>query len=314
MSAIKIFTGNSNIPLAQGVCEKLGLPLGKAMVTSFPDQESFVRIEENIRGADVFLMQSTCPPANEHFMELLIMIDAVRRASANKINVVMPFFGYARQDRKDQPRVPITAKLIANLITAAGASRVLAIDLHAQQIQGFFDLPFDHLYASPVFSPYLKKLKEKYRLSIFSPDVGGMKMAAAYATMLKVPLGFVAKRRTNAYEVEAFNLVGEVQDRDVLIIDDMTETAGTITAAAKLLKAKGARSIRALVTHGVLRPMAYEKLREEPIEELITTDTTPVDPKDLPIKVLSTAELIAKAIAQIHENKSISELFEIKGF
>ena len=209
--------------------------MGDALVTSFPDSESFVRYNENIRGMDVFLLQSTNSPANHNIMELLIMVDAARRASAARISVVIPFFGYARQDRKDQPRVPITSKLIANLLVAAGANRVLTMDLHAQQIQGFFDIPVDHLYASPVFFEYMRN-RNTENMTIFTPDVGGMKMANAYAEVLGCPLGFVAKRRTGASTVEATNLVGEVEGREVLIIDDMTETAGTLTAAAKLLK------------------------------------------------------------------------------
>ncbi|MBK1859838.1 ribose-phosphate diphosphokinase [Cerasicoccus arenae] len=311
---LKIFTGNANPELAKEICQYLGCRLGEATVEAFPDGETFVRIDENIRGRDVFLIQPTCNPANQHLMELLIMVDAARRASANRITVVLPFFGYARQDRKDQPRVPITAKLVANLIAAAGANRVLTMDLHAQQIQGFFDLPVDHLYASPVFSDYLQKLKLESDLVVYSPDVGGMKMAAAYAAILKTPLGFVAKKRVSATEVEAFNLVGDVEGKDVLLIDDMTETAGTLTAAAELLKENGAKSVRAAVTHGVLNEKGYKRLQKGVIDELITTNTTPVDPRGLPITVLSVAELLGKAIMHIHSNESVSGLFEIKGF
>lgn len=311
---LKIFSGNANPALATEICDNLGIRLGKATVTKFPDGETFARIDENIRGRDVFIIQPTCAPANEHLMELFIMIDAARRASAKRITAVMPFFGYARQDRKDQPRVPITAKLCANLLVSAGAQRVLTIDLHAQQIQGFFDIPVDHLYASPVFFKYLTEKADLKNLVVYSPDVGGMKMANAYAELLGVPLGFVAKKRTSATDVEAFNLVGDVKGRDVLLVDDMTETAGTLTAAARLLKENGARTVSACVTHGVLNHIGYERLKNGVIDELICTNTTPVESRDLPIKVISIAGLLAKAIRHIHSNESVTSLFDIKGF
>lgn len=313
-SELKIFSGNANPKLAEEICEFIGIPLGKATVTTFPDGETFVRIDENIRGRDIFIIQPTCQPANQQLMELLIMIDAARRASASRITAVLPFFGYARQDRKDQPRVPITAKLCANLITAAGATRVLTMDLHAQQIQGFFDIPVDHLYASPVFSDYLQKLKLESDLVVYSPDVGGMKMAAAYANILDAPLGFVAKKRTSATDVEAFNLVGDVKDKDILLVDDMTETAGTLVAAANLLKENGARSVRGAVSHGVLNEIGYNRLSTGILDELITTNTTPIEPRDLPITVLSVAKILGKAIKHIHSNESVTGLFDIKGF
>ncbi len=313
-SSLKIFTGNSNPVLAKAICASIGAPLGQATVTAFPDGETFVKIDENIRGADVFIIQSTSSPANHHIMELFIMIDAARRASAQRITAVLPFYGYARQDRKDQPRVPITAKLVANLLVAAGATRVLTMDLHAQQIQGFFDIPVDHLYASPVFFDYLKNHKKLEKLIIISPDVGGMKMAAAYADMLGAPLGYVAKRRVSSTHVEAVNLVGEVEGMDVLMIDDMTETAGTLTAAAKLLKERGAATVRAAVTHGVLNEHGFERLKNGPLDELITTDTTPIDTRGLPITVLSVAPLLGQAISRIHGNESVTGLFQIKGF
>lgn len=313
-SALKIFCGNSNPALAGDICEYLNVPLGAADVVSFPDGESFVRINENIRGADVFIIQSTCNPANQNLMELFIMIDAARRASANRITAVLPFFGYARQDRKDQPRVPITSKLVANLLVSAGTDRVLTVDLHAQQIQGFFDIPVDHLYASPVLFQYLKNI-DTANLTLFSPDVGGMKMASAYAGMLDVPLGFIAKRRVSAETVEATSLVGEVSGRDILLIDDMTETAGTLCAAAKLLKANGAKSVMAAVSHGVLNEMGYERLASGVIDQLITTNTTPVESRPgLPITVLSVAELLGEGIRRIHNNASVTGLFDIKGF
>jgi ribose-phosphate pyrophosphokinase len=311
---LKIFSGNSNRSLAESICKSIGMPLGEATVTSFPDGESFVKINENIRGADVYLIQSTCPPSNHHLMELLIMIDAAKRASAARISAVIPFYGYARQDRKDQPRVPITAKLVANLLTAAGANRVLTMDLHSQQIQGFFDIPVDHLYASPVFFKYIAEHIKSDRLVVCSPDVGGMKMAAAYADVLGAGLGLVAKKRKSATTVEAINVVGDVKDCDVLLVDDITETAGTLTAAAKMLRDCGARSIRAAVSHCILNEVAYERLKSGLIDELITTNSVPVDTKGLPIRVLNIADLLGQAILRINSNESVTGLFRVKGF
>ncbi|HEY5078558.1 MAG TPA: ribose-phosphate pyrophosphokinase [Opitutaceae bacterium] len=310
---LKIFTGNSNRTLAEDICRSINVPLGEATVTSFPDGETFVKIDENIRGQDVFIIQSTCPPTNHHLMELLIMIDAARRASAFRITAVLPFYGYARQDRKDQPRVPITAKLVANLLVSAGANRVLTMDLHSQQIQGFFDIPVDHLYASPVFFEHLAKMKNQ-SLVVCSPDIGGMKMAAAYADVLGATLGMVAKRRRSATTVEAMNVVGEVDGCDVLLVDDITETAGTLMAAAKILRERGARSVRAAVSHCILNEVAYERLGSGLIDELITTNTVPIDAKGLPITVLSVAGLLGQAIQRINTNESITSLFRIKGF
>jgi ribose-phosphate pyrophosphokinase len=313
-NTLKIFCGNSNQALAAEICQYLEVPLGKADVMSFPDGESFVRINENVRGNDVFIIQSTCNPANQNLMELFIMIDAARRASANRITAVIPFYGYARQDRKDQPRVPITSKLVANLLVSAGANRILTVDLHAQQIQGFFDIPVDHLYASPVLFESLKKI-DCENLTLFSPDVGGMKMASAYANMLDVPLGFIAKRRTSAETVEAVSLVGETDGRDILLVDDMTETAGTLCAAAELLKKNGAKSVMAAVSHGVLNEMGYERLSSGLLDRLITTNTTPVERRPgLPITVLSVAALLGEGIRRIHNNESVTGLFNIKGF
>jgi ribose-phosphate pyrophosphokinase len=309
----KIFTGSSNRPLAEEICKSIGVPLGEATVTCFPDGESFVKINENIRGADVYIIQSTCPPTNHHLMELLIMMDAAKRASASRITAIIPFYGYARQDRKDQPRVPITAKLVANLLVAAGANRILAMDLHSQQIQGFFDIPVDHLFASPVFFQYLAT-KRTNKLVVFSPDVGGMKMAAAYADVLGASLGLVAKKRVNATTVEAINVVGDVEGCDVLLVDDITETAGTVTAAAKILREHGATSIRAAVSHCVLNDVAYERLRTGVLDELITTNSVPIETRGLPITVLSVAPLLGEAILRINSNESITSLFRIKGF
>ncbi len=310
---LKVLSGQSNPALVEEICNLIGTTVGGCDVGNFPDGETSVKITENIRGKDVFIVQSSCTPANNNIMELLIMIDAARRASAQRITAVIPFFGYARQDRKDQPRVPITAKLIANLLVTAGANRILTIDLHAQQIQGFFDIPVDHLYASPVFFDYLKQI-DSAKMVIFAPDVGGVKMAAAYADMFGCALGFVAKRRTSATTVEAFNLVGEVQGREVLIIDDMTETTGTLCAAANLLKDKGATQIRAAVSHTMLNEIGYERLTDGPIDELITTNTVPIDTRGLPIKVLSVAPLLAQAILRINNHESVTSLFKIKGF
>lgn len=310
---LKIFSGSSNRALAEEICSSIGVPLGDATVTCFPDGESFVKINENIRGADAYFVQSTCPPTNHHLMELLIMIDAAKRASTKRITAVIPFYGYARQDRKDQPRVPITAKLVANLLMSAGANRVLAMDLHSQQIQGFFDIPVDHLFASPVFFEYLAT-KRSNNLVVFSPDVGGMKMASAYADVLGASLGLVAKKRTGATTVEAINVVGEVNGCDVLLVDDITETAGTLTAAAKILKDHGARSIRAAVSHCVLNEIAYERLKGGLIDELITTNSVPIETRGLPITVLSIAPLLGEAILRINTNESVTSLFKIKGF
>ena len=313
---LKIFTGRAHPALAQSICKELSMPIGNAVVESFPDSETFVKIIDHIRGDDVFIIQPTSKPSNESVMELLIMIDAARRASAKRITAVLPFFGYARQDRKDQPRVPITAKLIANLLVAAGANRVLTLDLHATQIQGFFDIPCDHLYASPVIYDYLEGQSYIDNLTVFSPDVGGLKRAQSYATLFDCPLGFIAKRRISAEVVEATSLVGEVEGRDILIVDDMTETAGTLTAAAKILKSKGAKSVRAAVTHAILTDTAYDRLSEHWLDELIITDSTPPNEryKDYPITVLPVVHLLTEAILRIHNNMSVTSLFKVKGF
>jgi ribose-phosphate pyrophosphokinase len=310
---LKVFSGNSNRPLAEEMCRHMGVPLGEATVTSFPDGETFVKIDENIRGQDVYIVQSTCTPTNQHIMELLIMIDAAKRASAHRITAVIPFYGYARQDRKDQPRVPITAKLVANILTAAGANRILTMDLHSQQIQGFFDIPVDHLFASPVFFKHFATFSCD-NLVVVSPDVGGMKMAAAYANLLGAGLGMVWKKRISATKVEPVNIVGEVAGKDVLIVDDITETAGTLVNAAKLLRAHGALSVRAAVSHALLNTLAYERLAGGDIDELITTNSIPVEPRGLPIRVLCIANLLADAIVRIHSNESVTGLFKIKGF
>jgi ribose-phosphate pyrophosphokinase len=281
-------------------------------VSSFPDGETFVKINENIRGRDVFIVQPTCPPTNQNLMELLILVDAARRSSAARITAVIPFFGYARQDRKDQPRVPITAKLVANLLVAAGVNRVLTMDLHAQQLQGFFDIPVDHLYALPVLMQYLQE-KNLTNLTVVSPDVGGVKMASAYAQALKAGLAIVVKRRISATETEALHVIGDVEGKNVLIVDDLTETAGTITNAAKILRGFGALDIYAGVSHTVLTNLAVERLKKSEIKELITTDSTPINEAAVDcVKVLSIAELLGEGIIRIHRDESVTSLFELK--
>ncbi len=289
------------------------MPLGQCTVSTFPDGETFVKIDENVRGHDVFVLQSTSPPTNHHLMEMFIMMDALRRSSASRITAVIPFYGYARQDRKDQPRVPITAKLVANLLVAAGANRVLTMDLHAQQIQGFFDIPVDHLYAAPVIYEYLHHRKLQ-NLVVVSPDVGGLKMAYAYAQQLDAELAIVAKRRKSPTETEATAVIGDIAGKNVLIVDDLTETAGTLTSAAALLKERGAEKIMACVSHALLNDLGVERLRKSSIDELITTDT--VARSAIPginITTLSVAGLLGEAIKRIHQNSSVTSLFEFKG-
>lgn len=308
---MKIFSGSANRELAERICKYIGVPLGQATLTSFPDGETYVKIEENVRGRDVFLIQPTSPPTNEHLMELLIMVDAARRASADRITAVIPFFGYARQDRKDKPRVPITAKLIANLLHAAGVNRVLTMDLHAQQVQGFFDIPVDHLYSLPVLIRYLRKQLTGNTV-VVSPDIGGLKMASAYAEALGAGLAIVAKERKSATETEALNLIGEVDGQDVLLVDDLTETAGTLTSAAELLKRRGAQKIYAGVSHAVLVDIAVPRLQKSKLEELITTNSVPVRPVDgFKTTVLCVSELLGEGMKRIHMDESVSSLFKI---
>ena len=310
---MKIFSGTANAPLARAICKSIGIEMGRCGITPFPDGETFVKIEDNVRGEDVFIIQPTSPPTNHNLMELFIMIDALRRASAKRITAVMPFYGYARQDRKDQPRVPITAKLVANLLVAAGANRLLAMDLHAQQIQGFFDIPVDHLYAAPVMYEYLRK-KKLPDLVVVSPDIGGLKMAHAYSQTLGVGLAIVAKRRKSATEVESMALIGDIKGKNILLVDDLTETAGTLTQAAILLKEKGAKKILACVSHAILSDIGVERLRKSVIDELITTDTVQRPPIDgVKIVTLSVAGLLGEAIKRIHSNSSVNSLFEFKG-
>jgi len=308
---MKVFSGSANRELALRICQYLGVPLGQATISSFPDGETYVRIEENIRGHDVFIIQPTCPPTNQHLMELLIMVDAARRASADRITAVIPFFGYARQDRKDQPRVPITAKLVANLLFASGVDRVLTMDLHAQQVQGFFDIPVDHLYSLPVLIKYLRQRLTR-KTVVVSPDVGGLKMASAYAHALGANLAIVAKERRSATETEALYLIGEVEDRDVLLVDDLTETAGTLTSAAELMTKRGALEIYAGVSHAVLVDVAIPRLQKSKIEELVTTNSTPVRAVDgFKTTVLCVSELLGEGMKRIHNDESVSSLFKI---
>jgi len=309
---MKIFTGSAHRELALRICEHVKVPLGDATVSSFPDGETFVKINENIRGRDIFIVQPTCPPTNQNLMELLILTDAARRASAARITAVIPFFGYARQDRKDQPRVPITAKLVANLLVAAGVNRVLTVDLHAQQLQGFFDIPVDHLYAAPVLLQYIMA-QNLNKLVVVSPDIGGLKMASAYAQSLHSDLAIVNKRRLSASETRVQHVIGDVAGHDVLLVDDLTETAGTLTSAAEVLKKQGVGKIYAGVSHAVLTPQAFERLAASGIEELITTNSTPVrGDKSSRITVLCIAELLGEGIRRIHNDESVTSLFEIK--
>lgn len=306
---MKLISGTSHPDLARNISEYLKISLCNVTVKAFPDGETFVKINENIRGQDVFIIQPTCPPTNSNLMELLITVDAAKRASAKRITAVIPFFGYARQDRKDQPRVPITAKLVANLLAAAGVNRVLTMDLHAGQIQGFFDIPVDHLYAAPVLIGYLRE-RGIENLTVVSPDVGGLKMSDAYAKALDAPLAIVGKRRISATEVEAINVIGEVKGQDVLLVDDMTETAGTLCAAAELLKEHGAGKIYAGVSHGVLGDIGNQRLIDSSIEELITTDSTPMA-KGEKVTVVSIAALLGEGIRRIENDESVTSLFDI---
>ena len=309
---IKVFTANANVPFAKGICAELGLDLGDSTVTAFADGEVSVSINESVRGCDVFVVQSTCKPVNNNLMELLIMIDACRRASAGRITAVIPYFGYARQDRKAKARDPISAKLVANMITAAGADRVLTMDLHASQIQGFFDIPVDHLYAAPVLIRHLREhyVKDLNNLVVVSPDVGGVKMARAYSDALGAELAIVAKHRFNATHVEAMNVIGEVEGRDVVLIDDMTETAGTLCAAANILKERGAQRVFACVSHGVLGDMARDRISGSSIERVLTSDTVPMahGPK---VDCVSVGDLLGHAVQRIHDGESVSSLFDI---
>ncbi len=308
---IRLVSGNSHKALSRAISEHLEVPETSSTITRFSDGEIMLQITENVRGSDVFVIQSTCTPVNENLMELLLMLDALKRASAGRITAVMPYYGYARQDRKVQPRVPISSKLVADLITVAGASRLLAMDLHAGQIQGFFNIPVDHLYGSPVIFDYIKRCEFK-DLVIVSPDAGGVERARNFARRLKATIAIIDKRRESANVSQVMNVVGDVEGRDAVILDDMIDTAGTITQAAQALKDKGARKVCAACTHAVLSGPAVERINASAIEELIVTNTIPLDSKQgqcPKLKVLSVAPLFAEAIKRIHEESSISSLF-----
>ncbi|NLH41891.1 MAG: ribose-phosphate pyrophosphokinase [Planctomycetes bacterium] len=308
---LKIFPGSSNPDLTVEVCRYLGIPIGGAKITKFPDGEKVIRIEDDVRGRDCFVVQSTCKPVDEHLMELLIYLDCLRRASAKRITAVIPYFGYARQDRKDEGRVPITAKLVANIIATAGADRVLAIDLHAHQLQGFFDIPVDHLTGELVLSRYFRD-KRVEDLTVVSPDVGNIKTAARYAAHLGGDLAIVHKKRLSGSQVQAGELIGSVEGCNVLMCDDIIATAGTICTAADLVRQRGAKSVRVGVTHGVFAPPALERLEKAPIDEVVVTNTIPLseEAKKLKkIKVLSVASMLGEAIKRIHRDESVSSLF-----
>jgi ribose-phosphate pyrophosphokinase len=306
-----IFAGNSNKALADEICSHLNMPLGNALVGEFSEGEIKVKINEDVRGRDVFIIQSIAPPVNDSLMELLILIDAIRRASAQRITAVVPYYAYARQDRKDQPRVPITAKLVANLLTAAGTDRVLTIDLHAGQIQGFFDIPLDHLFAINVFVGYFEDHKME-NLVVVSPDVGGVKVARAYAKRLGADLAVVDKRRVNDEETEVMFIMGEVKGKNALLVDDIVATAGSIIEAAGALKKNGAKDIYAAITHPLLSGPALDRIKKSEIKKLMVTDTIPIPKNKIisKIEVLSTAQLLAEAIKRIHNEESISVLFD----
>jgi ribose-phosphate pyrophosphokinase len=311
---LKVFSGRANIPLAEKIVRCLGDTLGKVTLTNFPDGEISVRIEEDVRGRDVFVVQPTCPPVNENLMELLVMLDSFRRASAARITAVLPYYGYARQDRKDQGRVPITAKLVANLVTVAGANRVLALDLHAAQIQGFFDIPVDHLHAAPVINDYIRSLNiPPDQFVVLSPDEGSIKRALLHQKKLGGPIAIVDKRRSSATETKQANLIGAALEGKVAVIfDDMITTAGSVVGAASVAKKNGAREVYACATHAVLCGPAIGRLRDAPLQQVVVTDSIPLPPeKHLPrLKVLSVAPLLAEAIKHIHSNESVSKLFE----
>ncbi|MFQ5596424.1 MAG: ribose-phosphate diphosphokinase [Nitrospiria bacterium] len=312
MKKLKVFSGNSNRILAKEICEYLGISLGQARVTTFSDGEIYVKIEENVRGDQVFVIQSFSDPVNTMMVELLIMIDALKRASAKEITAVIPYYGYARQDRKDQPRVPITAKLVADLVSTAGAHRVLTVDLHTGQVQGFFNFPVDHLYASPVLLDYFKK-KEFDDLVVVSPDAGGVERARAFAKRMNVGLAIIDKRREGPNRTKIMNIIGEVGDRDILILDDMIDTAGTISQAATAIKEKGARRILVGCTHPVFSGPAIDRLTEAPIDEVVVTNTIPLKKNAATFKkitVLSVASLFGEAIRRINEELSVTSLFK----
>ncbi|MBV8817490.1 MAG: ribose-phosphate pyrophosphokinase [Acidobacteriaceae bacterium] len=308
---LKIFSGNANPILAGKICAALGVPLGAAAVKPFSDGEIYLQIQENVRGADVFVVQPTCTPVDRHLMELLLMIDALKRASAERITAVLPYYGYARQDRKDKPRMPISARLIANLIQTAGADRVLALDLHAAQIQGFFDVPVDHLFASPVMVEYFESMGQR-DMTIVSPDAGGVERARAFAKHLNSPLAIIDKRRTDINVAEVMHIIGDVEGRHCLIVDDLIDTGGTLVKGAEALLEAGASSVSACATHAVLSGPAVERIENSKIQEVVVTNSIPLRDDAMRctrIKTLSVAPLLARAIKSIHEDGSVSTLF-----
>ncbi|MBN2137237.1 MAG: ribose-phosphate pyrophosphokinase [Sedimentisphaerales bacterium] len=308
---LKIFSGSSNPGLTSAVCKYLRLPVGGAKIQKFPDGENSLKLEDDVRGRDCFVVQSTCRPVDQHLMELLIYLDCLRRASAQRITAVIPYFGYARQDRKDEGRVPITAKLVANIVTAAGADRVLTIDMHAAQLQGFFDIPVDHLTGELVLSDYFRA-KRLSNLTVVSPDVGNIKMASRYAGHFGGDLAIIHKKRVSGSEVEAKEIIGEVEGRNVLMCDDIIATAGTVCSAANLIKDRGAKKIYICATHGVFAGQALERLSQAPVDEIVVTDTIPLTEEASKvgnIKVLSVAAMLGEAIKRTHRNESVSSLF-----
>jgi ribose-phosphate pyrophosphokinase len=310
---MKVFTGRAHPALAEEICTILGEEPGRAALYSFSDGENYAQIDENVRGADVFIIQPTSPPVNDNLMELLILLDAFKRSSASRVTAVIPYYGYARQDRKDKPRVPITSKLCADLITAAGAGRLLTIDLHAAQIQGFFDIPVDHLFAAPIMIRYVKSL-ELEDLTIVSPDAGGVERARAYAKRLGASLAIVDKRRIAKNQTQVMNIIGEVEDRNVFIVDDIIDTAGTLIETVKALEGQGARSISTCCTHAVLSGPAIERINGSKLEQVVVSNTIPTAEKERScpkLKTLSIGELLAEAIKRIHTEESVSSLFDM---
>ncbi|HZK38152.1 MAG TPA: ribose-phosphate pyrophosphokinase [Clostridia bacterium] len=311
MSEVKLFTGNANIALAQNISDAIGIPLGKAKVSTFCDGEISVNIEESVRGKDIFVVQPTCPPANDNLMELLILIDAFRRASAGRVTAVIPYYGYARQDRKAKARDPITAKLVADILTSAGADRILTMDLHATQIQGFFNIPVDHLLGVPILARhFIKKYMEN--IVVVSPDLGSVTRARNFANLLDTSIAIIDKRRPHANEAEVMNIIGDIKDKNVILIDDIVDTAGTMVHGANALKELGARDVYACCTHPVLSGPAIKRIQDSVIKELVVTDTIPLSKGKMisKIKVMSVAPIFAEAIRRIYKNISVSKLFD----
>lgn len=308
----KVFSGTANLPLAEEICSSLGCPLGEMMIKRFADGETHLQIGENVRGMDVFLVQPTSSPVDHHILELLLMIDAFKRASAERITAVLPYYGYARQDRKDRPRMPISAKLVASLLERAGASRVLALDLHAAQIQGFFDIPVDHLFSAPVMIDYFKERYRQEDLTVVSPDAGGVERARSFAKRLNCPLAIIDKRRTDVNVAEVMNIIGNVNGRQCLMVDDLVDTAGTLVKGVEALLGQGAKAVTACATHAVLSGSAVEKINASPLEELVVTNSIRHEDQAArcsKIRTLSVASLLARAIQSIHDGGSISTLF-----